>query len=314
MWNESQTCSEAKSSCHANDGKLLEIYTSPELEYLMKGIGFANTITNHSFWTGASDHQQSGQFLWNSTGIVLINSNWATGFPSKTSSAITCTMILIVDCYPWINADCFEKSHFMCETMLWTPSSTQPNEILETNETNIFSKVMGKHKLYPWATGAYSGTSKFVAIETDLRLSWEGARSLCQQYDMDLVYIDSEAKWKFLREQLRENDDFTTNWTDYARIWLGGVRPSYAISQYTVVWTNGKEEDLEHHIWEIAEEKRYQKCLTMYTEKRLAKMLLNLISCNETSFISHVVCESSDLKHKCQQKNDCMQYKSSMHK
>ena len=309
--NESYSWSEAQSDCKALNGYLLELYTQAEQTYLYEGIKSTKYVDKIRFWIGASDHLLSKQFLWNKTSQPPKHqvTNWPTGFPSGNTSALTCIMLLNDMEFPWINVECIEESHYICKTELFSIAET----VLAYDQDRLsgadsLNASYGVKWLIPWAFQVYGGSTRLTVIEQDTQLTWDEARSVCTNNSMDLVSIDSKAKFEFVKRQyLNYLED---RLKDNTLFWLQAVRPAKASFQHRLEWIN------ENLMSEIEEEERKKerdrKCLAVTVCHWWCfgvDTTFLLLPCNETPVPDnkYVLCESSNLKYKCHHDHDCNQ-------
>ena len=122
------------------------------------------------------------------------------------------------------------------------------------------------------------------------------------------MFIDVEAKWKYVIEQLRLRQDSTNVWVAKERVWLGAERPDNASSQYEIKWINGRKERFNQHIWQITEDAWTHKCLFTFIKKKIDKMLLHLVDCNQTRFFDQVICEKTNPRKECEKDSDCHEW------
>ena len=303
--NRRGTWSEAHSDCKARNGYLLEMYSFGEQTYLYEGIRYANEDGKITLWIGASDHSLSGQFLWNKTNLQPQVANWASGFPSKKTSPTTCVMLLNEMRFPWINVECIEESHYICKMELFeTPrmdlAVVQDDPIVD----DVIDDVPGAIELIPWASQIFQGSSRVVLFRQDVRLSWDDARLVCQNYSMDLVSLDSEAKWLFLEAQLTNRRTWYM-YTPYS-FWLGAERPANASNSDRLIWTNGQNFT---NVSFFEERLLRDASLTKQSRFCLAfKKFIGFLSCESSSELEKsVVCEKYQWKHKCLNDHDCNQ-------
>ena len=303
MHNESLTWSEAQAYCQSGGGFLLELYTPTEQDYVKKLLIFSGMRNKYSLWLGASDHQNTKVFKWNMTAREpAFNMPWAPHFPSKTSSSISCVLMLHNLEQWWINTDCQENLHFICKTMLFDEMRNERPE-KEVNMT-VITESPSKVDIEPWAQEAFTGQTDLVLHWGLAAMSWSQSRSLCKSHGMDLVILDTDAKFKYVASQVYQMSQSIQN--PSSRLWYGAIRNASGSSQYEFQWVNGVRHNLRHNSWQIDEDSKWEtKCLYSFVKQWVDKPLFYMTDCNETLFFDHVICEKSPQKHVCSNDEDC---------
>ena len=299
--------SSAKAICQSKNGYLLEIYTSSELDYIKKIMDYSKVWFT---WLGTSN-QGDLLFFWDTTKQEPgFNIPWAEDFPSNMGLKSTCVSMLSTEKI-FINNACFDKLPFICKTV--KNGTMVQGELDERQPEGLYTTIDSSIQLDPWAREVYHGMSTFHLFEIDSRLSWTEARSFCQSKNMDLVSLDSHAKFYFIQWQMASPDfykgqpkgnSFKVNVQDDI-LWLGARRLANADSQYRLKWVKGNVQDARDKFWLFEEDPigKQEKCL--FTIWHFTRLIFFLGNCDETSSLNRVFCEKTAPKIKCRIQNDC---------
>ncbi|XP_045209767.2 perlucin-like protein [Mercenaria mercenaria] len=105
----------ALAMCHVMGGKLLEIESAAENAY----IATVTSSRNHAYWTGLSDIQEEGIWIWMESNLKLssnVYTNWSSGEPNNDDGNGNCGNI-----FPnghWYDWHCKDDLHYICEQPL----------------------------------------------------------------------------------------------------------------------------------------------------------------------------------------------------
>ena len=264
--NETLTWSEAQQFCNDRKGQLMEIYSESEWSYTKKLLDF--TLQNSVVWLGATDRWKKTIFRWSSTERQpSFHPPWAVGFPLEFDYDFKFSCMLLVHYnHSWINHDCRERFQFICKMFMGIRAEKQNS----TDSENSVAHLPKNHtRLKTFNQEVFeSSTIELRKIQTDQSLSWYGALSLCESFNMTLMSADSYAKFGSLQlnSGLNEVAENTKRPIDQ-KIWLGAMRHSDARLQYEFEWLNGRKEDLNGRIFHVEEKERTEKCLYFRRKK-----------------------------------------------
>ena len=295
------TWSEAQKFCNVNTGRLIEIYSETELNYLK--MNFMNLPKNDvpsSTWLGAVSNGKNNIFKWDSTkNEPTFDPAWAKGFPKHYSKVNSCASWLIQFNHTWINHDCEERMPFICKMSVrgykegTHEKSNSNSKKPETADPDARVRILGQEIFQSSIMDKREFDAQFD------HLSWYDALSLCESFNMTLLEnhgIDLDAR---LQEE---------------NIWLGAIRYSYANSQYEFQWLNGRKENLTGKVFHVNEETRVDKCLFANLQFGTRGLpLLHMTDCNETAFFRRTVCVKVRERYNCRLDSDCHRSASCIH-
>ena len=295
------TWSEAQKFCNVNTGRLIEIYSETELNYLKKN--FMNLPKNDvpsRIWLGAVSNGKKNIFKWDSTKDELTyDPAWAKGFPKLNSKVDSCASWLIQINYAWVNHDCEERMQFMCKMSVrgykegTHEKSNSDSKKPETVDPNAHVRILGQEIFQ-------SSIMDKREIHANHHLTWYDALSLCESFNMTLL---ENHGIELTQPTMREEN-----------IWLGAIRHSYAKSQYEFQWLNGRKENLTGKVFHVEEETRVDKCLYANLKwNPIGLPLLHMTDCNETAFFKRTVCVKVRERYNCRDDSDCHRSASCIH-
>jgi len=181
---------EARSYCRSMSGDLASIESSVEQGYLEP---FLLTFSSKSAWIGLSDLGIESGWEW-SDGKPTTYFNWRSGQPDDWSQMEDCVQMKTGG--QWDDVNCGEKASFMCKR--FNNSVVIPRTIAPT---------AGPVKGY-CEPGWIHYRSKCYKINSDEKISWNGARNVCRSEIVDgkhgeLASIHSLYENAFLFSQMK---------------------------------------------------------------------------------------------------------------
>ena len=182
-------------------------------------------------WLGVSDHESLGVFKWSSTGKeVVYDAPWEKGFsPGVSNPCPSCFVMPHYDYSIWVYRHFRHTAEFICK---------KDFQNIIKQETEKHSVVDGSVE---WGKNNHLGGSKLTLFSKRVinrSLTWNTSKDFCEQRNMTLVYVDTEAKLKFI------SSAFANRREQLERIWLGGVGPNGNGWSLDFVWINYRKLNL----------------------------------------------------------------------
>ncbi len=168
-----KTWTEAKADCEANGGHLVTITDEEEQMTVQKLFSYDSSTTA---WIGATDEENEGEWTW-CTGEEFSYTNWKSGEPNNDGDEDYAG--IYIDNFKWNDWKSSQALKYICE---WE----------ELPPEDVFSE----YKFYGLEyNGHYYGLSQN-------KLSWEEAKTSCEEVGGKLVSINTEDEQALLERLL----------------------------------------------------------------------------------------------------------------
>ncbi|XP_053322522.1 macrophage mannose receptor 1 [Spea bombifrons] len=180
--------SDANDTCHQNSAFLMTVEDRYEQAYLTSLLGLR---PEKYFWTGLSDMEQRGNFIW-SNGEKVMFTHWDAMMPGRKQGCVV--MRTGIKGGLWDIINCSEKAKYVCKQ--WAAGVTPPPIPTTTPEP----KCPDGWNTSPSTSSCYKSYTR----EMGKKKSWFEARDFCIALGGDLLSIhnreEQSAVWSILRQ------------------------------------------------------------------------------------------------------------------
>lgn len=109
-FSQSATWITAEKNCQTLGGNLASVHSKPENDFLLSLVPSAST----TFWVGADDGVQEGQWLWSDGTVSNDYINWCSAEPNNSGGSENCLEINFSSNHCWNDESCSKTKNYVC--------------------------------------------------------------------------------------------------------------------------------------------------------------------------------------------------------